>query len=454
MFQQFIDRTDELRILENRYESNRPEFVIIYGRRRVGKTELVLNFIKNKPNVYFLAEERQDAENLREMQEMMGEFIGDDEFKLIRFDNWVDLFKGFLKRAEKRSVIIIDEFPYLIKKNPAIPSEFQKIWDLYLSKSNMVLILIGSSISMMEGLLGRKSPLYGRRTGQLEIKPIGIFDVKEFLPKYSIEDHINVYSCVDGIPLYLKQFSDKLPFYGNIKRVFLNRDALLYSEAEILLKQEFREPANYFSILRALSFGYTRHNEIVDYTSLDKTIISKYIQNLERIKIIRREYPVTERKEKRKNARYTFTDNYFRFWFRFIYPNKTLIEKGEAGQVIRAIKQDYGSYLGHIFEDVGREFLWKVVPFQFTKIGRWWHKDKEIDLVGISEQAREIGFFEVKWKSLSKRESLRILTELKERSTLVDWARKKEYFGLIAKNIESKDELREQGYLAYDLGDF
>ena len=456
MFQQFIDRSDELKILEERYKSNKPEFLIIYGRRRIGKTELVLKFIKNKPNIYFLAEEKRDIENRNEMQSIMGNFLNDDEFKLIKFDNWTSLFKSFLKRTKKRTIIVIDEFPYLIKQNPAVPSEFQKIWDLSLSKSNMILILIGSSISMMEKLLGEKSPLHGRRTGQLEINPINIFEIKKFLPMYKIEDCINVYGCVDCIPLYLKQFRGSLSFYENVKNIFLNRDKLLYSEAEILLRQEFRETANYFSILKAISFGYTRHSEIVSYTDLDKTIISKYIQNLEKVRIIKREYPVTERKEKRKNARYIFTDNYFRFWFRFIYPNKTIIERGEAEQAIKILKQNYNSYLGLIFEEVVKEFLWRTKPFQFQKIGRWWYKDKEIDLVMLNEQTKDIAFFECKWKKLGYQQCLKILEELKEKASFVEWfnEKRKEHYGIIAKKIENKEDLRKKDYLIYDLDDW
>ena len=455
MFQLFVDREEELEVLENRYKSKKPEFIIIYGRRRVGKTELILQFTKNKPSIYFLAEEKQDWENLEEIRNITAEFLNDDEFRLIKFSNWVELFRSFSKRVKERVVVVIDEFPYLIKQNKTVPSEFQKIWDLYLSKSNIVLILVGSSIGMMERILGRKSPLYGRRTAQLEINPLEIWDIKKFLPSYSIDDLIRVYGCADGIPLYINCFSDGLPFWSNLRNNFLKRDSLLYMEAEILLRQEFREMTNYFSILKAISFGNTRHSEISNYANLDKTIVSKYIQNLERIRIIKREYPITEKKEKRKDARYRFIDNYFRFWFRFIYPNKMLIEKGEADRVIEIIKRDYDSYLGHIFEDIGREFLWKVKPFRFTKIGRWWHKDKEIDLVVLDEIEKQIAFFEVKWRDLRERQARKTLEKLREKSRAVKWGgvRREEHFGVIAKKIDSKEKLRKEGYIVFDLRD-
>jgi AAA+ ATPase superfamily predicted ATPase len=318
MFQQFIDREEEVRMLEERFGSGAPEFIMIYGRRRVGKTELVSQFIKGKPCVYFLAEEKRYADNLDEMKGIMGDALKDEEFKLIRFENWVQIFKGFLARARGRTIVVIDEFPYLVAAEKAVPSEFQKIWDMHLSKSDTMLVLVGSSVSMMEKLLGRKSPLFGRRTAQIEIKPVDVFRVKEFLPDYPMRERIRAYGCADGIPLYLRQFNSKLTFFDNVKNSFLRRDALLYAEAEILLKQEFREPANYFAILKAISFGNERQNEIANYTGIDKSIISKYLQNLEEVRIVKREYPVTERKERRGSARYVFSDNYFRFWFRFV----------------------------------------------------------------------------------------------------------------------------------------
>ncbi|MBU4245693.1 MAG: ATP-binding protein, partial [Nanoarchaeota archaeon] len=246
MFQQFINRKEELNSLEEHFVSGKPEFILIYGRRRVGKTEIITHFIKSKPSIYFLAEEKRYDDNLNEMKSIMGNFLKDDEFGRINFENWAQLFKSFLEKISERTIVVIDEFPYLVMENNAIPSEFQKIWDLYLSKSDKImLVLVGSSISMMEKLLGRKSPLFGRRTAQLEVKPVNIFQLKEFFPERSIEECINIYGCTDGIPLYLKQFGTKTDVFENMNNIFFRRDSPLYSEAEILMKQEFREPANY-----------------------------------------------------------------------------------------------------------------------------------------------------------------------------------------------------------------
>lgn len=451
----FINRKGELKALEERFKSGKPEFVMVYGRRRVGKTELAVHFIRNKPAVYFLAEEKRYQDNLNEMKDIMGEFLKDEEFKLIRFESWAQLFRSFLARIKERTVVIIDEFPYLVKET-SVPSEFQKIWDTQLSKSDKItLVLIGSSVSMMEKLLGRKSPLFGRRTAQLEIKPMDIFQAKEFLPGYSMEDCIRAYACVDGIPLYLRQFDESAPVFENIRNAFFRKDALLYGEADMLLRQEFREPANYFAILKAISFGNTRQNEIVNYTNIDKGIISKYLQNLEGIRIIKKEYPATDRKEKRKNMRYEFSDNYFWFWFRFIYPNKTLIES-KAEEAFEIMKKNYDMYLGRVFEKVAGEFIWNLKDIKFTKLGRWWHKDKEIDLIALDDDAKNIFFFECKWKYLKENAARNIIEELKAKSKFVEWnnGSRKERFGLIAKHIDGKNRLKAEGFLIFDLDDF
>lgn len=454
MIQQFVNRKEELSILEERFRSRQPEFIVVYGRRRVGKTELAIRFVTGKPGIYFLAGEKSNAENLEEMKGIMADFLKNEEFGMIKFENWVALFKSFSDRIKEKTVVIIDEFPYLVNENRTVPSEFQKIWDMYLSKNDKImLIIVGSSISMMEELLGSKSPLFGRRTAQLEIKPVSIFHTRSFLPAYSFEDCIRTYGCTDGIPLYLNHFDPGQSVFENMKNVFFKKEALLYSEADFLLMQEFREPAKYFAILKAISFGYVRQNEIVNYTSIDKSIISKYLQNLEKIRIITKEFPVTEKKEKKKNSRYIFSDNYFRFWFRHVYPNRTLIERRDD-TAFTSMKKTYDMYLGAVFEKVASEFLWETKPFGFNLLGRWWHKDKEIDLAALNNNENKIYFIECKWMNLSKGKAGKLLNELKEKSMFVDWKKDaKKYYVIIAKKVENKEVFKKEGYYVFDMDD-
>ncbi|MBI4170799.1 MAG: ATP-binding protein [Candidatus Aenigmarchaeota archaeon] len=442
MIQQiFVGRQEELKIL-NRFEKSRPGLFILYGRRRVGKTELVKHFSSGKKALYFLADERPDKENLKELQRIMGRFLGDGIFEKSDIRDWAELFEEFVKRAGRKPVIIIDEFPYLIHSNRAIPSIFQKIWDLNLSKSDIFLILLGSSISMVENyILDYKSPLYGRRSGQLKLGPLRFKDLKEFLPEYPAEDLINVYGVTDGIPLYILKFERKKNFIENIKEHIFSRGEFLYQECEILLKEEFREIANYSLILKAISFGRNRFGEIANFTGLDKTLISKYLDNLMNLHIIRKEFPVTETKELR-NAWYLLEDNYFNFWFRFVYPNKSLIEEGRQKELLDAIRNDMNQYMSFIFEKVCKQFALDALPVKLTKIGKWWYKDKEIDLVGLNEKTKEIIFIECKWaENVNPKKAAE---DLAKKAEFVGWnnGKRKENYCIIAKSFSEKPKLR------------
>ena len=457
MFQQFVNRTEELKFLEKMYKEKKANLIILYGRRRIGKTELIKQFIKNKKSVYFLADSRTDYFNIKELQKEMGDYLDNDLFKKAKIEDWFELFKEFVKLKNENVIICIDEFPYLIDSNKAIPSIFQKIWDLILSKTNIFLILCGSSISMMEKhTLNYKAPLYGRRTGQWNLQPLKFKHLSSFLSSYSKEDLVKVYSLTDGIPLYILELDRKLNFFDNLREKVFKPGRFLYQESEILLKQEFREPANYFSILKSIAFGRNKYGEICSFTNLDKSLVSKYVDNLILLEIIKKEFPVTQKKETR-NASYVFKDNYFNFWFRFIYPNKSEIEGGQ--NILKQIEKSFNQYLGFIFEKVCKEFLIennKLLPFRFKKIGRWWHKDKEIDLVALNEDKKEILFMECKWKDLKEKQAMKIFDELKEKSKFVEWNldNRQEFFGLIGKKIENKNKLRKQGFFVYDLRDF
>jgi AAA+ ATPase superfamily predicted ATPase len=455
MSQQFVDRENELRLLEDTYKQNKSSLIIIYGRRRIGKTELIKQFIKDKRHIYFLADTRTDRDNINEIQKAISSCIQNPLFERVEFTDWLELFREFEKLLKERVIIVIDEFPYLIESNKAIPSIFQKIWDLNLSEKDICLVLLGSSISMMEDhTLNYRAPLYGRRTAQLQLQPLKFKYIGKFLP-YRVEELVKVYGITDGIPLYILKFEPGLNFDDNLKENIFRVGKFLYQEAEILLKEELRETARYFSILKAIAYGKHGFGEIVNFTKLDKGIISKYLDNLAIIRLIRKEYPVTQKKEVR-NARYVFNDNYFNFWFRYVYPYKSLIEEGRIDRLFYLIKEDFNSYLGFVFEKICMEFLWEQdLPFLFTKLGRWWHRDKEIDLVALNEGTKEIAFFEVKWSDLKLEEARRTLRELEGKASFVDWNKRErmEHFGLIAKRLEGKEKLKAEGYLCYDLGD-
>jgi len=432
MFKQFIDRGKELKWLAKIYKEKHNSLLIIYGRRRVGKTELIKHFSKDKPHIYFLAGTKFDKENLVDLQNIMGDFLKDELFKRIEFRGWEELFKEFTKKIE-RPIIIIDEFPYLIEQNKAIPSIFQKIWDENLKNEELMLILCGSSIGMMEtDVLGYKSPLYGRRTGQWKLEPFKFRALKQFFPNHSFNDRLQFYSLLDGIPAYLnKMDAEKNPTW-NLKNRIFKKGEYLYEEAENLLRQEFRESRNYFSILQAIAEGNTKYGKICNRSGLSKSIISQYLKNLIDLHVVTKEFPVTQRKESR-NACYLLSDNYYDFWFEFIYPNRSLIEEDKQETLMKNIHEKLQIHYSSVFEQVCREMIWDVSP-DVNRVGRWWQKSEDIDIVGLNEKENTILFGECKWSK--NRVDKKLLNDLKQKSEYVKWkiGKRTEKFILFSKS--------------------
>ncbi|MCD6207369.1 MAG: ATP-binding protein [Methanosarcinales archaeon] len=465
MYQQkFVNREDELKFLESRYQSSSPEFIVIYGRRRVGKTELMLKFLDNKNGVYFLASKEGDRQNIKDFSQTAGRVLTDEYFGQIEFPDWFTLFESLFKHRKfcdlaehDKFVLIIDEFPYLIHSNRAIPSVFQKIWELCMKKENIMLVLSGSSVSVMESdVLGYKSPLYGRRTGQWQLDPLDFKHLGGFLP-YSKEDLVMLWSIVGGIPEYLLKFDANLSLWDNVRNNVIQKGTYLYEEVEYLLNEEFREPKNYKLIFKAIALGYNRLGEICNYTGLNKSMVSKYLDVLNKLHIVREEIPVTA-SPKFKRRLYFIHEPFFNFWFRFIYSNRIDLEANRQNEVLAMIKKDFPAYCGLMFEVLVTELIMGkqiLRDHPFTKIGRWWHKDKEIDVVALNYDTKEILFVECKWSILSSSNASEILEKLKEKSKYVEWnnGRRKEYFGIIAKKIEGKEKLRKGGYYVFDPDD-
>jgi AAA+ ATPase superfamily predicted ATPase len=460
MIQLFADREQELQFLENHYKTETAELVVIYGRRRVGKTELSLQFSKNKPHIYFLADRRPETELIHELKQRMSNYLKDTSFAKLDIKNWTELFQEFTKWSKnEHPTIIIDEFPNLIEVNHATPSMFQKIWDQNLKNTHTMLILLGSSIAMMETeVLNYKSPLYGRRTAQWKLEPLKLFHLKPFFPEYSLETLIRVYGCLGGIPAYLKKFDAQQGFWQNVEQKILTKGEFLYEEAEFLLREELREPRNYSSILRTIAQGAKTYGEILNQTGMDKSMLSKYASVLEDLGFTKRVYPIGAKPKPRK-GQYTIADNYLAFWFKYIFPNKTELETGNTTQVQNRIHEDYNTHLGYVFEQVTQEILTEIqrkdkLPFRFTTMGKWWFKNTEIDLIALDEETRTTTFLETKWSNLNEQDTQRTLNNLKTKAQQFRWNRKEENYGIIAKKITAKQQLRSKGYIALDLTDF
>jgi uncharacterized protein len=439
----FVDRVRELQAIKQRLSSRSFEFYVIYGRRRIGKTSLALQSAKGGKFVYFLASEEG---NIRKFKQTASRTFSELEHIEKSWEALLTSLKGEL--------VIIDEFPNMVKENPKILSEFQRIIDTRLKGTYTKIILLGSSISLMESnVLSYNSPLYGRRTGQIKLKPIKFLDIGGFYPKLKKEELLEIFGFADGIPYYLEKV--KPPFWPWLDEELRKIDSFLKTEVDFLIKYEFSEVGTYKKILEAVALGNTTLGEIKSYGGFRGTDITPYIKNLIRTEFLVREIPLLEPVKSRR-GRYYIKDNFVKFWFRYIYPNLSFLEEGTYPA--SEIRRNYSAYLGFIFERVSREFIIdnREHIFNFSKMGRWWHKDKEIDMISLNEETKEVAFFEFKWKSLREKEAKKIFEELIEKSKSFGWNlnKRKEHFGIIAKSLENKSQFRKEGFLAFDLEDF
>lgn len=433
----FINREKELVFLEEKWGEKKPQLIVIWGKRRVGKTELVKEFIKDKPHIYFLSESTHEYEQLKRFSYAVGQFFNEPLLETRGFGGWEESFK-YLKDKNQRLVLAIDEFPYLIQSNPAVPSLFQKAWDVYWSKSNIYLILLGSSMAMMETeVLGYRAPLYGRRTGQWRIDPMSFESAGEFRKGKRFEDKLLHYSVAGGVPAYWLQFSTEKDFTKNLRDHVLKKGQMLYEEVEFILREELREPRYYFSLLQAIAQGKQKLSEIVNATGISQPVANKYLSVLSDLKIVMREVPITEEKPlKSKKGLYRIVDEFFRFWFKFVFPNRANIELDKVDHALHDIQKELPQYIASVYEKVAAETLWKFRDklFPFTSVGRWWDKNEEIDLVAINREQNEILFGEVKWTG--KPVGTNVLDELISKAQRVQWGKKgrKEFFCLFSRS--------------------
>ena len=434
---EFIDREKELAFLEERWRTAGSQFIILWGKRRVGKTELVKQFIKNKPHAYFLGESTNEREQLRRFSHAVAQFFKEPLLETRGFSNWDESFR-YIQAKNRRFVLVIDEFPYLIMSNPAIPGLLQKGWDEYWSKSSIYLILLGSSMAMMENeVLGYKSPLYGRRTGQWRVDPMPFEAASLFRKGKSFEDRLAHYAVAGGIPAYWLQFEKEKDFWSNLRDHILRKGQSLYEEVEFILKEELREPRYYFALLQAIAQGKRKLSEIVNATGISSPAANKYLAVLADLKVVERELSATEEKPlKSKKGLYRIIDNFFQFWFKFVFPGREKLEMGRTGEVVERIRKEFPVHLSFVYEHVAREILWKHREniFPFDSVGRWWHKNEEMDIVAINRELNSILFGEVKWST--KPVGTDVYEDLKHKARMVEWGKagRKEFFCLFSKS--------------------
>ncbi len=456
----FIGRTQELATLNRLYRSDKFEFAVIYGRRRVGKTALIGEFTKDKDTIFFTGVETNAKQNLDNFSRCVMEFhtgiATDASFQTFQ----AALEYVFALAKERRIILVIDEYPYVARASKSLASTLQLLIDQNKDTSKLFLILCGSSMSYMEDhVLAYKAPLYGRRTAQLQIKPFDFWEACCYFTNFSNEEKALAYGIVGGTPQYLMQLDDNLSIEENIKNTHLNPASFIFEEPNNLLKQEVREPAIYNAVITAIATGASKMNEISNKIDEDTSVCATYIKNLITLGIVKKESPYGE-KTTRKTI-YSIADNMFRFWYRFVPENTSIISRGAADLAYKRMEPELSTYMGVVFEEICRQYLWKLLldgkcAVNFSDIGRWWGANpktktqEEIDIMGADKSAAL--FAECKWTN--EKVDLGVLETLVERSELFSY--KKKHFYLFAKTgftkgcIDKANEMSNVTLVSFD----
>ena len=355
----FVGRNEQLAIFEDVFYNNNFEFVILYGKRRVGKTTLLGEFIKNKKAIFFTAKEANDTMNLKDFTDVISDYF--NLSKGIEFNTWQNAFDFIANQAKNEKIIIIfDEYPYAAIANKSLNSMLQIAIDHNLKNTKIKLILSGSHVSFMEKeVMGSKSPLYGRRTRALQLKPFDYYETGLMLKEYSNIDKIKFYSVFGGVPYYLSLIDKNLTFEENVVKMFFKVDGNLFDEPNYLMKEEFREPAVYNSIIMAIAKGANRPHSIQEMAGLNPQSSPFYLKQLVDIGFLRKVIPFGENILKSKKGIYEIADNTFRFWYEHVYPNISAIELGFGESVAKKKVLPYlDEFIGKsVFEYVALQYL-------------------------------------------------------------------------------------------------
>jgi AAA+ ATPase superfamily predicted ATPase len=443
----FVGRKKELAKLRQLYDGDQFQCVILYGRRRIGKTTLIREFIKGRKAVYFAGMETTEQNNLESFSRSIFEISMEGE-AMPSFRSFEDAFAYAAQLAKaERLILVIDEFPYLANTVKGISSVLQKFIDLHFLQTRLFLILCGSSMSFMENqVLGYQSPLYGRRTAQFRIEPFDFFEARLFHPSLSISDAALIYGLTGGVPQYLVKINESKSMKENIIDNFLTPDSYLFEEPSNLLKQELREPQLYNAIISAIAAGSSRLNEIATRTGLSTSAAVQYLNSLMSLGIVKKEFPVTEQ-QSRKTI-YRIADNMFRFWYRFVPKNYSRIQNGLADKVYASMEAELSDYMGAVFENICIQYMWRLyskgnVPFDIENVGRWWgnnpgkRSEQEIDILAIGSNKAVFG--ECKWRNEPM--DTGDYAALKEKTEMFPYNEK--YYYLFSKSGFTK-ELRRQ----------
>ncbi len=412
----FINRHDELDLLSARFESESSELIVIYGRRRLGKSALVREAIQDRDDaVYWQATEETAAVQLANFVD-----TASDTFPLLEDiqRDWEALLRAL---GREDAIVVLDEFPYLIESDDSVPSKVQRVWDLDLQETGMTLVLVGSSISIMEEkVLGGGSPLYGRRTATIDLPPLSLGDAQQLYAAKSPDESIQAWGVFGGTPYYLQALSPDSTLAANIQSAILSEHGILHNEPEFLLRTEFgiQEPQTYYTILRAIATGKRAANEIATFAGVDSNALGTYLSKLRRLRLIERDIPVTANPNATRKSRYRLKEPLFRFWFKYVYGQTGEIAQLGDAAYEELVEPSFTEYMGPMFELVCQNALPTLVPKTYRRIGYWWHQHTELDVVGLASDGTLVAG-ECKYTTREMHEG--DLADLERSASQVDW---------------------------------
>lgn len=431
----FVNREKELETLEREYQRSDASFVVVYGRRRIGKTALLRQFMVGKKGLYFLATQEAMHLNQRQFQQQLAKVLDAPYLSSVEQVSWELMAEEIARGSHhERLVILLDEFQYLGMVDPAFPSLFQRLWDTVLKQANVMVVLCGSLISMMESqVLNYHSPLYGRRTAQIRVRSMGLKEFGQFWDqKLSLKDMLWRYGITGGIPKYIEVFRNADQglqldgFWEAVRTEILNRNALLYEEPYFLLSQEVKEVGNYFSVMRAIAQGNHKAGEIARTLQIKEMNLRHYLKTLMDLEMVERQVPVTEKNpEKSKMSLYIIKDEYLRFWFRFVHPYQHELEMNLQEQVLERIKDVYvENHLSYVYETVCQQDLihkaaTQLKRYELNRFGKWWNRHQEVDIAALSESTNTLLLGEC--KLTEKPMDAGVLETLKNKAYEVTW---------------------------------
>lgn len=406
----FVSREMELALLDDLYQRTGAQFLILYGRRRIGKTALITQWGKgiDAPFLYWMASQTSATNQLRNFSQALFQFLNPDTVVTPTFSypSWDAAFAEVARlSAERRSVIVLDEFTYVMQADGEVPSLIQKAWDHHLKGSQVLLILMGSLAGIIQRTaLDYQSPLYGRATARLKLQPLSFGALADMLPNFSSEQRVAVYTITGGVPAYIELFDDGLNILQNLQQRIVTPANVMLSDAVFLLHEQLDDPRNYVAVLETIASGFHRLTDIATMSGIDRSNITKYLAVLRELGYVERLVPATiHRPEKSRQGRYVITDPYLRFYYRFLAPHRSAIEQGRIKQATSLLYDHLLDFIGtHTFEELCREWVgisaeMDALPFLPERVGSYWSKQAQVDVLAINWRTKDILLGECKW---------------------------------------------------------